>query len=192
MAQLTTGERSAATPGAAELVVAFINTQPSGGGQPELIGDGGALSRWLDDHGLTVDPQDVGDGDAETARELREALSTLLWAHVGDHRPADVERAESSLRDAAERFPVLLRIHENGSQLLPARRGVHGAFASILAAVAETTATNQWLRIKMCKNPPCHTGFRDKTRNGSGAYCSAQCGSQFAMRAYRARLKTED
>jgi predicted RNA-binding Zn ribbon-like protein len=184
------GRGARGSSGAAELVLAFVNTHASGGGRPELFADGEAFAAWLDEHGFAVPRAEVGDGDAARARDLRDALATLLQVHAVDVDPDHVAAAERSLTDAAEHLPLLVRIDAGDSHLVPARQGVPGAFAAVLAAVVATTATGQWTRLKMCKNPPCHTGFLDRTKNSAGRFCSTQCGSQLTMRTYRSRLKS--
>ena len=67
--------------------------------------------------------------------------------------------------------------------------GVAGALGTILAAVAELAQGGGWDRLKACRNPPCHLGFYDRSRNASGLYCSAGCGAQVSMRAYRERRR---
>ncbi|QIG41467.1 CGNR zinc finger domain-containing protein [Nocardioides anomalus] len=172
-------------------MLAFVNTHVSGGGRPELFSDGIALTRWFDEHDLPVDPGEVTDSDAARARGLRDALATLLQAHAADVDQAELAAAELHLRTNAESLPLVVLIDSETSRLHPAQTGVDGAFAAVLAAVATTTATGQWTRLKMCKNPPCHTGFVDKTKNSAGRFCSTQCGSQLTMRAYRSRLKSK-
>lgn len=72
---------------------------------------------------------------------------------------------------------------------MPAQAGVLGAFAGLLAAASDLAARGAWLRMKICKNPTCYSGFFDRTRNTSGLYCGTACGSQAAQRAYRNRIK---
>jgi predicted RNA-binding Zn ribbon-like protein len=73
--------------------------------------------------------------------------------------------------------------------LRPAQDGVPGALASILAAVTELAQSGTWSRVKACRNPPCHVGFYDTTRNESATYHSPRCRSMVSMRTYRERKK---
>ncbi|MFI6763027.1 CGNR zinc finger domain-containing protein [Micromonospora sp. NPDC050417] len=86
--------------------------------------------------------------------------------------------------------PLTPRLSTDGCTLVPAQTDVPGAFGALFAAAADLAARGAWCRLKVCKNPSCLAGFFDKTRNSSGLYCGAACGSQMSMRAYRSRLRT--
>jgi predicted RNA-binding Zn ribbon-like protein len=101
-----------------------------------------------------------------------------------------VPAAQAYLRRVAVRYPLVPQISADGCTLVPAQAGVLGVFGAVLAAVTELAYRGEWPRAKVCKNVACHEAFFDKTRNSSGLYCSAACGSQVAMRAYRSRQKT--
>ena len=172
------------SPAAAELLLDFVNTRDLAG-SGERLGSGAGFGGWLTDNGHLDAGAPVSDMDATAARELRAALVEVFLAHAGS--PAD-DQAELRLRRFGELHPVLPVLTAEGCRLVPAQQGVPGFFARILAAAAELAMTGRWQRLKACQNPPCHQGFYDRTRNGAGAYCSARtCGSQVAMRAYRAR-----
>jgi predicted RNA-binding Zn ribbon-like protein len=70
--------------------------------------------------------------------------------------------------------------------------GVPAALGTVLAATVELAQSGEWGRIKACRNPPCHFGFFDRTRNSSAGFCSPSCRSQASMRAYRARRKQNE
>jgi predicted RNA-binding Zn ribbon-like protein len=183
--QETTGKQ------AAELVLGFVNTRPTGNGEPERMSDAPALRQWMETAGLDGDGDlRVTDADAAVARELRAALVALLLSHVGveEHEGA-VADAEDHLRRAAALYPLVAVLTESGCELVPSQHGVPGAFGSLFAALSQVTASGLWPRMKMCRNLPCHVSFLDKTRNSAGLYCSAACSSQVSMRSYRQRQK---
>lgn len=177
------------------LVLDFVNTRADGGGATERLGDAASLARWLEAAGLIEPHTVVTAADAAGARELRDALVTVMLAHSGADDgdtgggAAAVAAAESHLRRTASLHPLAAVITAGGAVLASDQTGVPGAFGSILAAVAEAAGTDRWGRLKACRNPPCHAGFFDRTRNASGAYCSAGCGSQVSMRAMRRRRR---
>jgi predicted RNA-binding Zn ribbon-like protein len=179
---------------AADLVLGFVNTRPTGNGEPERMSDAAGLRRWIEAAGLGGDGDGdlkVTDADAAVARELRAALVTLLLGHVGvEEREGALTDAEDHLRRTAALYPLVAVVTESGSELVPSQRGVPGAFGSLFAAMSQVTAAGLWPRMKMCRNMPCHVSFLDKTRNSVGLYCSAACSSQVAMRSYRQRQKT--
>jgi predicted RNA-binding Zn ribbon-like protein len=176
----------------ADLILGFVNTRPTGNGAPELMGDAQGLRHWVQEAGVGGgNDLRVTDADAAVARELRGALVTLLLSHVGveEHEGALAE-AEAHLRRTAELYPLIAVVTESGTEMAPSQHGVPGAFGSLFVALAQTTASGLWPRMKMCRNLPCHVSFLDKTRNSGGLYCSAACSSQVSMRSYRQRLKS--
>ncbi|MEV4627788.1 CGNR zinc finger domain-containing protein [Micromonospora sp. NPDC049523] len=174
-----------------DLILGFVNTRPTGDGQPELLDGRTGLADWLTRAGLADAAPSATYADAVAAQELRAAFVTILRSHAGcvDDETA-VPDAEAYLQRIAERYPLTPRISAEGCTLVASQSGVPGAFGSLFAAVADLAARGGWSRVKVCKNSSCHSGFFDKTRNTSGLYCSAACGSQASMRAYRSRLRT--
>lgn len=176
---------------AADLVLGFVNTRPTGNGAPERMADGQDLKTWVQDAGLGRDADlRVTDADAAVARELRAALVTLLLSHVGvEEHDGALADAEDRLRRTAELYPLTALVIASGCEVAPSQRGLPGAFGSLFAALSQVTAAGLWPRMKMCRNLPCHVGFLDKTRNSAGLYCSTACSSQVSMRSYRQRQK---
>ncbi|MFI9331349.1 CGNR zinc finger domain-containing protein [Kitasatospora sp. NPDC052868] len=185
-----------------ETVLAFVNTRADGGGRQELFGDGRSFAAWLAEHGEFSGVDGVGgvggetvatDADAAAARELRDALVTLLLAHSGDEASLGepLRHAEQHLRRAGALYPLATVVTAGGVELASPQTGVPSVFGTVLAAVTTFAQTGDWARIKACRNPPCHFGFFDRTRNGAGLYCSTGCGSQVSMRNYRRRQRRE-
>lgn len=178
---------------AAELVLGFVNTRAIDGSREELR-DGAAFSQWLRQEDLIAPASLVTDADAAAARELRDALVHVLLAHAGE-QDEDQGRAEAEeyLRRSAEMYPLAPVITASGVHLAPTRSGVPGALAHMLAAAADVALRGSWMRLKACRNPPCHLGFYDRTRNSSAVYCSPnRCGAQVAMRTYRSRKAEQE
>ncbi|WP_449066404.1 CGNR zinc finger domain-containing protein [Planomonospora algeriensis] len=181
-------------PEAADLVLDFVNTRPIDG-REERLADAAAAARWLRATGLAHEGVLVTEADAAAARELRQALVTVLLAHAGEQpggEPGDggttLQEAEAYLRRSGALYPLSPVVTAHDVRLVPAQEGVPGAFGGLLAAVAELARNGTWARLKACRNPPCHLGFYDRTRNCSAAYCSPRrCGAQVAMRSYRSR-----
>ncbi|KIF00601.1 hypothetical protein PL81_40270 [Streptomyces sp. RSD-27] len=174
-----------------ETVLAFVNTRADGSGRRELFADGDSFAAWLAEHeefgGETV----VTDADAAVARELRDALVTLLLAHSGDEESLGepLLRAERHLRRVGSLYPLATVVTAGGVELASPQTGVPRVFGTVLAAVTTFAQNGDWGRIKACRNPPCHFGFLDRTRNGAGLYCSTGCGSQVSMRKHRQRQR---
>lgn len=174
----------------AQLLVTLVNTRASDNGRVELFADRAALREWLSTAGLAGDEVPVTNADAVAAQELREAFVTVFRSHCGC-ADAPVDEAEAYLQEIAKRYPLVPRITVEGCTLVPSQTGVPGAFGALLAAAADLASRGAWSRLKICKNTTCYGGFFDKTRNSSGQYCSAACGAQMSMRAYRSRLKND-
>jgi predicted RNA-binding Zn ribbon-like protein len=170
-------------------LVDFVNTRADAGGRLERFGDGAALTAWLDGRPIS-DGVTATDADAASARELRDALVTVLLGHSGEQLPAEeVELAGRRLERAGKLYPLTARVDADGVSLVSEQRGVARLLGTVLASVTLRASRGEWDRVKACRNPPCHFGFIDRTRNGSGQYCSPTCSSQVSMRKYRARRK---
>ncbi|MFD7027258.1 CGNR zinc finger domain-containing protein [Streptomyces sp. NPDC059917] len=179
-----------ATP-AVDTVLAFVNTRADGSGRRELFGDGESFAAWRAEYDEFGGETTATDADAAAARELRDALVTVLLAHSGDEESLGepLQRAERHLRRAGSLYPLATVITADGVELTSPQAGVERVFGTVLAAVTTFAQSGDWGRIKACRNPPCHFGFFDRTRNGGGLYCSPGCGSQVSMRNYRQRQR---
>ncbi len=183
-------------PGGLALVQAFVNTVDAEHG-PDLLDDAGDLAEWLARRDL---PARVAPRDLAAAREVREALRTLLAAHVpgaelrvvragrGEFvaRRAEGERAAAVLDAAAERAVLLPRF--GPGRLEPRATGVDAALGAVLAAAFAAMADGTWRRLKACPGERCGWAFYDRSPSASAAWCSMQvCGGRAKARAYYAR-----
>jgi predicted RNA-binding Zn ribbon-like protein len=117
--------------------------------------------------------------------------AAALFAHSGeaDSLGEPLAEAESYLQRVASRYPLTSMISAGGVTLRAGQTGVPGLLATVLAGITELAQSGAWSRVKACRNPPCHFGFFDRTRNTSAGFCSPGCASQASMRAYRQRKK---
>jgi hypothetical protein len=110
-----------------DLLVGFINSRPHHTQPEELLANGSVVAEWFEAAGAT-------DADAATARELRDALLSILRAHVGcDEGAAMVPAAEAHLQRAALRFPVTTIVTSEGCELHPTGTGIDRSFATCSA-----------------------------------------------------------
>ncbi|MBZ9640946.1 CGNR zinc finger domain-containing protein [Streptomyces sp. PSKA30] len=170
----------------------FVNTHPAGPHRlPERFGSARDLHAWLLEKAMGSETTHVTEADAASARELREALITVLLAHSGDKdtTPEVLAEAEGYLRHAASRYPLVTVVTASGASLVPAQTGIPGLFGTVLANVTELAQAGVWDRVRACRHQPCHFGFFDRTRNRTAVYCGTKCGSRESMRAYRKRKK---
>jgi predicted RNA-binding Zn ribbon-like protein len=155
-----------AAPDALRDVQLFINSV-------DLHNEAEWLPEWLDERGL--------GGDYERARELREALRSLVLANNGvppDRAAVDVvNRALAS---------VVLAVDSSGQLVLG---GAGDAIDRVVRAVVAAMLDGSWERLKACPN--CHWSFYDYSPNRSATWCSMQlCGNRKKTREYRRRRRT--
>lgn len=146
------------------------------------------LRGWLSARGMTDESSEISETDLQRALDVREGLRAVLFTHNGGERDAEaIARLERAAATAALRasFPA-----EGDPGLVPARDGVNGALAALLAIVAASSADGGWRRLKACADPSCRWAFYDHSRNRSGRWCSmATCGNQHKARNFRERSK---
>jgi predicted RNA-binding Zn ribbon-like protein len=112
------------------------------------------------------------------ARELREAIRTLLRANNGV--AVDVAGASRVLARAARAAD--LRVGFAAGTL------VFESTERILASVAEAMADGSWSRLKACRSDTCQFAFIDTARNRSRQWCDmAVCGNREKARRFRSR-----
>jgi predicted RNA-binding Zn ribbon-like protein len=177
-------------PGQLALVQAFVNTRDVETGQDEL-GDPDALRVWLAERRL-IEPETVlGPADLRRVVHLREALRELLAAHHRG-RGSTPAGAVASLNAIAGAAPLRLRFAADGSgALAPARGGLNGAIARLLAIVSTAMVDGSWQRLKVCRAERCRWAFYDASKNRSGAWCTMQvCGNRTKVRSYQQRRRS--
>jgi predicted RNA-binding Zn ribbon-like protein len=174
-------------PGDLRLVQGFVNTTDFED-QGDYIGTPDGLSAWLTELGLMEPGAAVDESDVERARELREAIRSLLHANHGDELDPG---ALDTINRIAERSAVTVRFAGRGEAgLAPAATGPDGAFGRFLAIVYTSLADGSWERLKACRADTCQWAFYDRSKNRSGSWCSMDgCGNRAKARAYRQRRR---
>ena len=127
-------------------------------------------------------------------KELRSLIQGMAQALAAGGAPADgdLERLNHVLASG----PLTRRIApaEGGysQEFVPLRQDWAQATAEIAASFAQTLATGEGARIRMCENPDCLWFFYDDTRNRTKRYCDDKlCGNLMKVRRFRARKKAE-
>lgn len=165
-------------------VQAFVNTRDVETGA-DLLADPKTARGWLTDAGLLGAGAPLSDSDLELARQVREAIRSLLAGTEAGH-------AVEPLRRVAENHPARLTVGEDGVV------GVATADASalgdglcdLLLIVHGAQEDGSWSRLKVCANPDCQWAFYDRSRNQQGNWCSmASCGNRLKNRELRARRR---
>lgn len=144
------------------------------------------LAMWFSEQGLVDDLVEPTAQEHTDALAVREAIRDILLANNGVE--ADTESASQTLEAAGRAADLGVRF-ENGRPLLaPAGEGARAAIGRIVAAVAELAPTDEWKRLKGCRDESCRVAFYDKSRNRSRAWCSMEvCGNREKARSFRQR-----
>jgi len=147
------------------------------------------LALWLSEQGLVDDLVEPTDEEHADALAVREAIRELLLVNNGVEGDAD---GASKILEAAGREARLGVRFENGRPVLaPEGDGTRAAIGRIVATVAELAPTDEWKRLKGCRDENCRVAFYDKSRNRSRAWCSMEvCGNREKARSFRARHAT--
>ena len=172
-------------PGRLALLQRFINTHNHDFPPDwDRIGTATKARAWLREKELIASAAALSDEDARRLRELREALRALLVARQhGEPEPeavAVVRAAGGVLRVTVD--------GEGRTSLEPARPGVEGVKATMLAIVHEAQVSGDWSRMKGCRQ--CEYAFYDRSKNRSATWCAMSiCGNRTKNRAYYRRQR---
>ena len=130
------------------------------------------LPDWLQERGLAR--------ERERARELREALRSLVLANNGlAPDPAALDVLNRALAS------ISLALDPSGHLVLrPSGDAIDEVVRTVIAAMLD----GSWERLKACPN--CHWAFYDYSPNRSATWCSMLlCGNRTKTRRYRRRAR---
>ncbi len=171
-----------------DLVCEYVNTLDLETGVDRL-GTPDELATWFSEQGLVDDLVEPSAPEHAEALAVREAIRTLLLANNGV--TADSEAASSTLEAAARRARLAVRFERGRPGLAPEAGGAAAAVGRLVATVAELAASEEWARLKACRDAHCRAAFVDRSRNRSRAWCSMDvCGNREKARSFRARRRT--
>lgn len=176
---------SSEAPGDLEVLRSLINTvEPED--QMDLLQANGDLAGWFRRNGFGVLDDKEG---AARLRAFREALRALLETHAGEGE--ETERWQA-LQPFAARSGYYLKVAESGGLALqPQGSGADSAISAVLAIALDAMRAGTWRRLKACRKHSCRWAFYDRSKNGSGAWCSmGVCGNRAKAERRRAREKT--
>lgn len=173
-------------PGPLALVQMLVNTVDREHG-PDLLEEVAGLTDWLDVRGL-LEPGVIPNAqELEAARDLREALRSMLHANNG--APED-PGARAVLEAVAARAELRPTFPSEGPELVPGRGGVDGALGRVVAATFAAMLDGSWARLKACPREVCGWAFYDRSSNASATWCSmAVCGGRVKAGAYYRRRR---
>ena len=147
------------------------------------------LAMWLSEQGLVDDLVEPTDEEVADALAVREAVRELLLANNGVE--ADGDTASKTLEEAGRKAHLGVRFEHGRPVLAPEGDGAQAAIGRLVATVAELAPTDEWKRLKTCRDEHCRVAFYDKSRNRSRAWCSMEvCGNREKARNFRHRHAT--
>ena len=164
-------------------VQGFVNTRDVEDGT-DLLRDPVSARTWLTEAGLLDDTAELTEPDLERAREVREAIRSMIEDDRGD----DLE----PLRELAQAHRARLTVAEDGViGLESCRQGKLGdGLFELLLIIRRAQADGSWSRMKICANAECQWAFFDRSRNQQGSWCNmASCGNRLKNRELRARRR---
>ncbi len=177
---------STEAPGRLELVRSFVNTvEPEE--EMDILQANGSLLQWCRESGFC---DGTDEATLAVLRAFRESLRALLEAHAGEGEEAERWRA---LEPYAVRCCFKLDItQESRPALLAQGVGADLAIAELFAVIYDAIGAGTWQRLKACRKHSCRWAFYDKSKNGSGAWCSMRvCGNRVKAERRRARQKAD-
>jgi predicted RNA-binding Zn ribbon-like protein len=146
------------------------------------------LATWFSEQGLVDDLVEPTEQEHRDALAVREAIRELLLAN--NAVAMDAAAASKTLEEAGRKAHLGVRFEDGRPVLSPEDDGTRGAIGRIVALVAELAQTDEWKRLKGCRDENCRVAFYDKSRNRSRAWCSMEvCGNRDKQRGYRERHK---
>ncbi|MHB8642189.1 MAG: CGNR zinc finger domain-containing protein [Gaiellaceae bacterium] len=168
-----------------DLVMDFVNTRDLETGV-DAISTTEELGTWLSDNELVDDVVEPSERELTETVRVREAVRELLLAH--NDKGIDTDDACNTLETAARTARLVLRFHEGRTVLEPEGDGASAALGRLVAAVADLMTTDEWQRLKACRDETCRQAFYDQSRNRSRAWCSMEvCGNREKARSFRER-----
>jgi hypothetical protein len=178
VAKHESGYKSTRTLGAAEMLVAFLNTRPHADKGEGLFSSSGPSNGILNDFaGLAQ----ATPADRTSLRSLRDALALT----VGAER-TEAERAWSEVSRLIAPVTVRRVFTVDGVRLESIGGGA--ALSGIAAAVQTVVEADAWPRLRICPNHDCDLVFYDATRSRTQKWDSYEtCGNRANVSAHRAR-----
>lgn len=178
---------STAAPGRLEAVRSFVNTVEIDQSTDPLSPDDN-LEEWCRNSGTC---QGIGTDGLRDLRRFREALRGVLEANAGEGEPAE---RWAAVEPFAARTGYKMYITSEGvPALAPQGSGADGAIAGLLAVIYDAIGDGTWARLKACRKHSCRWAFYDRSKNGSGAWCSMRvCGNRAKAQRRRTREKSHE
>lgn len=175
-----------------EIIADFINTHDKrmryeGDPGVELLHTAEDVRIWLLKNGFILEQDTVSEGDLVLARELRGSLRAAIPHNIYDHQ----ETGFQALNCVAAQFRFAYRFGETSDAIEPVDAQGKGGIARLLILAFRLREKNVWSRLRVCSAEDCQWVFVDRSRPGTGKWCSMKaCGNRAKNRTYRERAKS--
>jgi hypothetical protein len=185
MLDIKAHDTTPAAPAGLEVVQRFLNLHDHVQG---LEGDRPPSPRMVRD--FLLERGLLGAEARYTDEDHAKALAVFLALHArlrAEDLGEPTTEHDRTLETAAAR--ASLRVRFDGEPgLEPAAEGIDAALGRLLTVVFLTELDGSWAHMKECASDTCTAVFYDRSKNGSGKWCSMRsCGNKHKVRAWRVR-----
>jgi len=173
-------------PGRLDLIEEFLNTVDFAHPGSEEFTTPERLAAWFRERGL-MGGETLYEADLAKALSFRESVREALFAN-GGHAPAGP--ALVRLDEFAASVPLRISLAAEPHLDPVAGGGLSSAIGTLLAIIYDAMHEGRWQRMKACKKSLCRWAFYDRSKNGSGVWCSmASCGNREKAQRRRHRAR---
>jgi predicted RNA-binding Zn ribbon-like protein len=152
------------TSGPLYLIQSFANTVGPGP-DVDLLRTREEAAAWLRSAELLPADAGLSNGEHAALLRLRESIRDVLAAHAAGRQDA---AAAARLTRALADGRLVLTVDPGSAAVLAsaARASYPNLVALVAIAIAETAASGDWLRLKVCPAPNCGRAFHDESGSG--------------------------
>jgi predicted RNA-binding Zn ribbon-like protein len=182
------GDRPSA-PGELAIVQDFANSHFTEALEEDRDRPAEPITGWGRRFGLFRRGARLSPGEVKQILELRQLIREAIAAnHAGQPMKQDDVRR---LNEIAGQTSVHVQFDGRGEvSLVGDEAGAKGLAARMFAIIGEARHEGTWQRLKICRADDCAWAFFDRSKNGSGAWCSmAECGNRAKAKAFRERQR---
>ena len=146
------------------------------------------MSTWLRHFELFPQNGRLSPGDTTHVLQFRHAIRRLLEAN---HYGVPDKHAIAVLNRLATAAILSVEFDADGTAALrPRATGIERVLGELLAVTFDAMRDGFWQHLKICRADDCSWAFFDRSKNGSGAWCTMSgCGNRAKAKAYRERRK---
>lgn len=178
-----------------ELIADFLNTHDK---RQRFENDEGVdslttpkeLHSWLFQHQLISEQEVVTTHELELALNLRSGLWKII-SHTIDNDQGKNKADEEGLNQVAKHFHFRIVFEHEAAVLQPDHTAGKRGLGTLLTIILELKRKGAWERIKACSAADCQWVFIDRSKPGTGKWCSMKaCGNRAKNKTFREKNKS--